>query len=73
MDMSVKEQLRHLVDLIDEDVDTLEEAIDYLRWLASDEPEELTEEEWASVREGAAQLKRGEGIPWEQAKRRLSS
>ena len=71
--MNVKAQLHHLVELIDEDVDSLEEAINYLRWLAADEPEELTEEEWASVREGEAQLKRGEGIPWEEAKRRLSS
>lgn len=71
--MTVKEQLRQLVDLLDEDVESLEEAITYLRWLASDEPEQLTEEEWASVRKGQAQLKRGEGIPWEEAKRRLSS
>jgi hypothetical protein len=71
MSMSVKEQLHHLVDLIGEDVDSLEEAINHLRWLASDEPGELSEEEWASVREGEAQLKRGDGIPWEEAKRRL--
>ena len=71
--MTVKEQLRRLVDLLDEDVDSLEEAIDYLRWLASDEFEELTEEEWASVHKGEAQLERGEGIPWEEAKRRLGA
>ena len=69
---TVREQLHDLVDLIGEDVDSLEEAIDYLRWLASDEPEELTNEERASAHEGEAQLKRGEGIPWEEAKRRLS-
>ncbi len=71
--MTMKERLRQLVDLLDDDVESLDEAIDYLRWLASDEPEELTEEEWASVRKGEAQLKQGDGIPWEEAKRRLSS
>jgi len=69
--MPVKEQLRQLIELIDEDVDSLEEAIDYLRWLASDEPEELTAEEWRRVRKGAAQLARGEGVAWEDVKREL--
>lgn len=69
--MNVKAQLRHLVDLIDEDVDSLEEAIDHLRWLASDEPEELTGQEWASVRKGEAQLARGEGVAWDDVKREL--
>ena len=71
--MTIKEKLRQLVECVDDDVDSLEEAIDYLHWIASDEPEELTEEELASVRKGDAQLARGEGIPWEEAKRRLSS
>ena len=59
------------MELVDDDVDSLEEAIDYLHWLASDEPEELTEEEWARVREGQAQLARGEGVRWKEAKRRI--
>jgi hypothetical protein len=69
--MTIKERLRQLIDLLDDDVESLEEAIDYLRWLASDEPEELTEEEWASVRKGEAEIKRGEFISWDEAKRRL--
>ena len=69
--MTVKEQLRRLVDLIDEDEDSLEEAIDYLRWLASDEPEVLTEEEWQRVREAEAQMARGESFTLEEVKQEL--
>lgn len=69
--MGVKEKLRQLVELVDDDVDSLEEAIDYLHWLASDEPEELTEEEWRRVRKGQAERARGEGVPWEDVKREL--
>jgi hypothetical protein len=69
--MTVKEQLRQLVELLDDEVESLEEALDYLRWLASDEPEELTEEEWRRVRKGEAQLARGEGVAWEDVKREL--
>jgi len=73
MVMTVKEQLRQLVDLIDEDVESLEEAIDYLRWLASDQPEDLTEEECKRVRKGEAQLARGEGVAWKDVKRELAA
>jgi hypothetical protein len=55
--MTVKEELHSLVDLLDED--DAEEALDYLRWLASD-TETLSEEELAAVREGEAQAARGE-------------
>lgn len=68
---TIKEQLRQLVEYVDDDVDSLEEAIDYLRWLASDESEELTEEEWRRVRKGQAQAARGETVPWQEVKREL--
>jgi predicted transcriptional regulator len=55
--MTIKEELHSLVDSL-EDVDA-KEALDYLRWLASDS-ETLTEEELAAVREGEAQAARGE-------------
>jgi hypothetical protein len=46
--MGMREELHHLVDQIsDKDLD---EAVDYLRWLTSDEPEVLSAEEWAEVR-----------------------
>jgi hypothetical protein len=34
--------------------DSLEEAIDYLRWLSSGEPEEPTEEQWRWLRKADA-------------------
>ena len=69
--MTVKEQLHELVDRIAEDVDTLQEAIDYLRWLASDELEELSPEEWVRVRKGEDELARGETFKWNEVKRDL--
>ncbi len=71
--MTVKDRLRELIEFVDDEVDSFDEAIDYLHWLASGEAEKLTEEERASVRKGEAQLARGEGILWKEAKRRLSS
>jgi hypothetical protein len=69
--MTIKDQLHQLVDQLDDDVESLEEAIDYLHWLASDKPEELTEDEWRRVRKGQAQIARGEGVPWKDVKREL--
>jgi hypothetical protein len=70
--LTVKEQLRDLVERLDDDTETIEEALDYLRWLASDEPEELTPEELADVEEAEAAFARGgEGIPLEEALRSL--
>ena len=37
------------------------DALDYVRWLLTDE-EELTPEEWAEVRLGKEQIARGESI-----------
>jgi len=55
--VTVKEELHSLVDLLDDE--DAEEALDYLRWLASDS-ETLSEDDWAAVREGEAQVARGE-------------
>jgi hypothetical protein len=55
--VTVKEELHSRVDLLDDE--DAEEALDYLRWLASD-TETLSEEDWAAVREGEAQVARGE-------------
>src|SRR3712207_3845132 len=46
--------------------DAVAEAIDRLRWEDEITP---TADDLAAVREGLAQLDRGEGIPWEQVRR----
>jgi hypothetical protein len=68
---SVKARLRELVELIDEDEESMEEAIDYLRWAASNQPEELTPDEWEALRKGKEQIARGETVPWDEVKREL--
>jgi Arc/MetJ-type ribon-helix-helix transcriptional regulator len=50
--------------------DAVAEAIDRLRWGDEITP---TRDDLAAVREGLAQLDRGEGIPWEQARRDLNA
>ena len=55
--MTVKEELHQLVDTLP--AEGLEEALDYLRWLAS-EADILSEQELAGVEEGEAQIARGE-------------
>ena len=32
---------------------------------------EISEEDWAAIEEGLAQLERGEGIPWEKARAQI--
>ena len=54
---TAKEELRELVERLN-DEDTAE-ALDYLRWLESP-GETLSEEELAQVREGEADIARGE-------------
>jgi len=67
--MNIKDRLRQLVELIDDDEESLDEAIDYLRWLASDEPEELTPEEWKEVRKAEKEISEGKGVRLEDLKR----
>lgn len=65
---TVKDELHQLVDHLNE-VDAAE-ALDYLRWLTSDE-EELTPEELAMVREGEESIARGEYITLTELRRSL--
>jgi hypothetical protein len=75
--MTIKEQLRAMVETLSEDdAALLVRALqgDRLAWtlLAApidDEPE--TDEERAAVEEAKAELARGEGVPWEDVKREL--
>jgi hypothetical protein len=69
---TVKERLHELVDLIDDDIG-MEEALDYLRWLAleQDDDDPLTEEDWARIRESEAAIAAGRVTPWEEVKRQL--
>ncbi len=59
----VKEELHRLVDEMS-DREALD-ALDHVRWLLSDE-DELTEEEWEAVREGEAEIARGEYVTLEE-------
>lgn len=66
--MTIKEQVHALVDqLPDSQAQT---ALDYLTWLLND-VDELTPEEWESVRLGEAQIARGESISLEEFRREL--
>ena len=67
--MTVKEELHSLVDQLD--ADNAAEALDYLRWLVTDS-ETLSEEELAFVREGEAQIARGEYVTLDELKRSLA-
>ena len=69
--MTVKEDLHRLVDLVADEVDDLEEAIEDLHWLASEEPETLTDDEWAEVHEGEAAIARGESVTLDELRRDL--
>jgi predicted transcriptional regulator len=55
--MSLKQELHRLVDLLDEEDE--DSALEYLRWLLTDE-DTLTAEELAAVEEGEAEIARGE-------------
>ena len=62
----VKEELHRLVDELS-DREAFD-ALDHVRWLLSDE-DELTEEEWDAVREGEAEIARGEYVTLEEIER----
>jgi hypothetical protein len=66
---TTKDGLHRLIDLMDE-VDAAE-ALDYLRWLTSDEEEELTPEELAEVEQGFEAIARGEYITLDELRRSL--
>lgn len=66
--MTVKEELIHLVDLLNEE--NAREALDYVRWLLEEE-EHLTPEELERVRQGEEELARGERVGLADLKREL--
>ncbi len=82
--MTTREDVRRLVDrLPDEELEAARRYLEYLRDMGDpfmralhgapedDEPE--TEEERAAVEEAKAEIRRGEGLPWEDVRRELGS
>lgn len=63
---TVKEELHQLIELLPEA--EASDALDYVRWLRSNE-EELTEEELADVLLGEAEIARGDFVTLEELKR----
>ena len=64
----MKDEPHSLVDQLD--ADDAEEALDYLRWLVTDS-ESLSEEELEFVRQGEAQIARGDYVTLDELKRSL--
>ena len=65
----VKEELHRLVDQLSER--EAFDALDHVRWLLRDE-DELTDEEWEAVREGEAEIARGEYVTLEEIERQTT-
>jgi hypothetical protein len=61
--MTAKERPRQLIERVDDDAN-LQEALDYLAWLASAEPETLTDKELREVEAAEERLARGEFVEW---------
>ncbi|HEY8490045.1 MAG TPA: hypothetical protein VIO14_03535 [Dehalococcoidia bacterium] len=68
--MTVKEELHRLVDQLPDP--EAEDALEYLRWLLSEE-EVLTPEEMDRVKAGEAELARGDSTTLDDLKRRLGA
>ncbi|MBI3980050.1 MAG: hypothetical protein HY331_17900 [Chloroflexi bacterium] len=68
--MTIREELHHLVDVLDEE--DAREALEYIRWLL-EESETLTDAEMERVREGEAQINRGEYVTLDELQRELRS
>ena len=68
--MSIKQELHRLVDLLAEEDE--ESARDYLTWLLADE-DTLSDEERAAVREGEAEIARGEYVTLDALTRTLGA
>jgi hypothetical protein len=66
--MTVKDDLHHLVDELDEDA--VGELLEYAQWLTADEDEPLSEDELARVREGEAAIAAGDYVTLEELHRR---
>ena len=67
--MSQKQEIHRLVDLLEES--DKESALEYLQWLLLDE-DVLTEQERLAVKEGEAQIARGEYITLEEFLKTIS-
>ncbi len=67
--MTVKDEMRTLIDALPEEA--ADDALDYLRWLASD-IDTLTEDELAEVRLGEAEIARGETVSLNELRRQLA-
>ena len=67
--MSVKDELHHLVDQLDEDAD--DALLEYARWLVAEEDDPLSEEELVRVREGEAAIAAGDYGMLEQLRRQI--
>ena len=51
--------------------DESREILEYVEWITSDEPEELTDEEWVEVRKAERRMARGEFVTLDELKRDL--
>jgi len=58
--MTVKDDLHHLVDELDEAA--ADELLEYAQWLTAEEDEPLTDEERARVEAGEAEIRRGDYV-----------
>ena len=67
--MDVKEELRRVVDALDET--HAGELLEYASWL-QEASETLSPEEIDRVRRGEEQLQRGESVSWEDLRRDLA-
>lgn len=68
--MSVREDLHRLVDELPEAV--AGDALEYIRWLLSEEPEPaLTPEEARDAEAGWEEYRRGEARPWARVREEL--
>lgn len=67
--MTIKEQLHELIEELDEA--SAQEALDYLRWIIEAETETLADGELARVREGEAQIERGDYATLDDVRRQL--
>lgn len=67
--MNFKDELHHLVDALSEE--DAADALDYLRWLVSDEEETLNTDERARLKKGRREISQGEYVAWEDVKHEL--
>lgn len=63
--MTVKDDLHHLVDQLDEAA--ADELLEYARWLIAEEDEPLSDEERARVEAGEGEIRRGDHVRLEYA------